>query len=104
MKKVIIHEVGVASLGKLVGTWYAIVGLVVGVISAVAGTVGVIANNNYSILVDVLASIAIVIGSIVIIPVVLFLVGWLYGALMAVVFNVVIKNSGGLAIKTEDVK
>ncbi|MFO0882183.1 MAG: hypothetical protein U0491_01925 [Candidatus Saccharimonadales bacterium] len=38
MQRLVVHKVGVGSLGKLIGTWFAIIGVVVGIISAVVST------------------------------------------------------------------
>lgn len=58
----------------------------------------------YSILTDILVTFAILITGIVIYPLIAFLFGWLYGAVVSLVFNMVIGISGGLEVTTQDVK
>ncbi len=104
MAKITITRVGVGSLAKLVGVWQAVIGLIVGIIAAVAGSVSVITNNNYSTGTDILASIGIVIAAIVIYPLIMFVVGWLQGAIIGIIFNFIISGSGGLEIDTLETK
>ena len=99
-----VKKVGASSLGKLVGTVNALIGLVVGVIMSITATVGVIANNEYSIFADIFISIGLVLLGVIVYPLVMFMFGWIYGALVGVVFNLVIGVSGGLELTTEDEK
>ena len=103
-KKISITKVGVGSLGKLVGTVNAIVALAIGIVASIVTTVGVISNNDYSILVDILTSIGIVLIGVIVYPLIGLMFGWLYGALIAVIWNAVLGVSGGLDITTEEVK
>jgi hypothetical protein len=104
MKKMSIQEVGVASLGKLIGTVHAAIGIVVGSIMGVVTAVGVISNNDYSVIADLLVAVGIMLAGVVIYPALLFIGGWLYGALIALIFNLVLGASGGLELKVQDVK
>lgn len=102
MQRLVVHKVGVGSLAKLVGVWFAIVGLVLGVISAVVSAVSVFANNDYSVLGGVAVAILVVLGWVLVYPVVMFFLGWIQGAIVAVIFNVVISGSGGLSVHVEE--
>lgn len=102
MKELVVRKVGIASLGKLIGTWAAIVGLVFGVIGAISTVVAVVANNDLSVLQDVLYSILALAVGIIVVPLFWFALGWLQGAILAVIFNVVVAGSGGLAIDVEE--
>lgn len=102
MKELVVHKVGVGSLGRLVGTWAAIVGLIVGVLAAIVSVVSVFANNDYSVLGGVFVSVLIVLGWIVLYPVVMFAFGWIQGAIIGLVFNFVVSGSGGLKIQVEE--
>lgn len=93
-----IIKVGVGSLGKLVGTVNAIVALAIGVIGSIVSTVGVISNNDYNLFVDILVAIGITLMGIVVYPLIGFVFGWLYGALIAIIWNAVLGVSGGLDI------
>ncbi len=104
MSKVLVTEVSVSSFGKLVGTVNGVIGLVIGTIGAVVATIALISNYDYSFLSDILLTFAIMLTGIVIYPLIAFLFGWLYGAVIALIFNLVIGISGGLQITTEDLK
>ena len=43
-------------------------------------------------------------GWIIVYPLVMFLLGWIQGAIMAVVFNVVVAGSGGLDLEVAESK
>jgi hypothetical protein len=104
MKKLVVHKVGISSLGKLVGVWAAILGLVVGVIGSVVSVVSVFENNNYSVLGGIGVALLVVLGWVIVYPVVMFVVGWVQGAIVAIVFNVVVAGSGGLTLDVEEGK
>lgn len=102
MKSLTVRRVGVASFAKLFGVWAAILGLLVGVVGAITSTVGVITNNNFSVLGDIGVSIAIIVGWVVVYPLVMFLIGWIQGAIVAIIFNIVVSGSGGLDLIVEE--
>jgi hypothetical protein len=104
MKTISIQHVGVSSFGKLVGTWHAIVGLFTGVFVAISASINFVNTSDLSVFTEVLLSIAIVVGSITLIPVFAFLIGWINGAITALVLNLVVGTSGGLEVDIEDVK
>lgn len=101
MQRMVVHKVGVGSLGKLIGTWFAIVAFVIGVIAAVATTISVFEQNDFSVLAGVGYAVLISAGWVLLYPLVMFAVGWLQGAILAVVFNFVISGSGGLSLHVE---
>jgi cell division protein FtsX len=104
VKNVTITKVGVGSLGKLLGAANAIISLIIGIIAAVVSTISVIANNNYSVLQDVFVALGIVFGYVLVLPLVAFAIGWLYGAIIALVWNVFLGASQGLDIEITDRK
>ena len=102
MQRLVVHKVGVGSLAKLIGVWFAIIGIVVGVISAVVSAVSVFANNSYSFLGGLFVAVLVVVGWVFLYPIVMFFIGWIQGAILAVVFNVVGAGSGGLSVHVEE--
>lgn len=102
MQRLVVHKVGVGSLAKLIGVWFALVGLVIGVISAVVSTVTVFAEYDYSILGGIAVAALLAVGWVFVYPVIMYLVGWIQGAVLAIVFNVVISGSGGLSVHVEE--
>ena len=103
MKELTIRRVSVASLGNLVGVWYAIVGLFVGVISGISTTVSIIDNNpQFSTATDVIVAIGVILGGLVLTPMLFYVWGWLQGAVLAVLFDFVSKHSGGIRVTVDE--
>ena len=100
-ESVVIRKVGISSLGKLVGTVQAIVGLAIGIVGSIIGTVSVVSSSNESVLMNIFYAIGIMLVGIVVYPLIAFLIGWLYGALVAVVLNVVVGISGGIELSVD---
>jgi len=98
MSNITVTKVGVLSIGKLIGTVNLIVGLAVGLIAAVAGTVAYFSAGEYAFFEGLLGSLAIILTAVVLYPLVMFALGWLYGILVAFIFNVVIGVSGGVEL------
>ncbi len=102
MKELVVHKIGISSLGKLLGVWFAIVALVFGIIGSISGVVAVVAHNDFSLLQNIFYSIAILAFGLVVYPMLWFALGWLQGALLAIIFNVVVTGSGGLTMEVEE--
>lgn len=103
MKKVAIKKVGIMSLANLVGTWYAVLGFVTSIFAAVYSVVWVLDSTD-SVLVEIFGGVGVVLGSLILIPLLSYMIGWLYGAFIALILNLVVSAAGGLVIETEDVK
>lgn len=102
MSNITVTKVGVLSIGKLIGTVNVIVGLAIGIIAAIAATVTYLTSNSLGFFEGLLGSLAIVLTAVVLYPLVMFAFGWLYGVLVAFIFNVVIGVSGGVELTTEN--
>ena len=102
-KNVKITHVSASSVGRLVGTVNALFAFATGLIGSVVAISDVVAMNNYSFLMNVGISAAIILGGIVVLPMVAFLFGWLYGALAGFVWNVFLGAAGGVDMTIEDV-
>lgn len=103
-KKINITRIETMSLAKLVGTLNAIIMLAIGIVFSITTTVAVIANNDFGILTDVFTALGIVLIGCLVYPLIGFAFGWLYGALLGLIWNAVLGTSGGLQIQTEEVK
>ena len=101
MSNITVTHVGVKSIGKLVGTVNLIIGLAVGIVGAVGVTISYFANESPKFFEGLLGSLAIFSAGVILYPLVMFLFGWLYGVLVAFIFNVVIGVSGGVELTTE---
>ena len=102
MSNITVTRVGVLSIGKLIGTVNLIIGLAVGLITAIAGTISYLANTTPTVVDGLLASLAIILAAIILYPLVMFAFGWLYGVLVAFIFNVVVGVSGGVDLTVKE--
>lgn len=101
-RSIIVQKTGVSSIGRLIGTVNLIIGLAIGILGSIVAIVNYIAYNSNGILMDIFASIGILLVGVVVYPLFLFALGWLYGALVAFIFNVVIGVSGGVELTVAD--
>lgn len=102
MSNITVTRVGVLSIGKLIGTVNLIIGLAVGLVTAIAGTISYLANATPSVVDGLLASLAIILSAVLLYPLVMFAFGWLYGVLVAFIFNVVVGVSGGVDLTVKE--
>lgn len=101
MSNITVTHVGVRSIGKLIGTVNLIIGLFVGIVAAVGVTISYFASESPKFFEGLLGSLAIFSAGVILYPLVMFLVGWIYGVLVAFIFNAVIGVSGGIELTTE---
>lgn len=104
MKKVIIRRIGVSSFARLIGVAQAIWGLVFGFISMFAAIAAVLTTDDLGVLSKIFGSIGVVLFCLVVIPMIAFLFGWLYGAVLSLVANLFLQTSHGLEIDTDEEK
>lgn len=104
MQKLTVRKVGVTSLGKLVGVWQAIIGLVVGVFGTVVTTVNLFEENSYGLLARIGVAFLVALVWLVVYPLVAFAIGWIQGVILGIIFNVVVSGSGGLSLEVEEAK
>lgn len=101
-KNITITRVGASSIGRLLGTVNAIVALAAGIISSLVAVAGVVSNQNLSIWQDIGVSMLIVVAGVIVLPILSFIFGWLYGALIGVIWNAILGTSGGLDVSIEE--
>jgi len=103
MKLVRVGKLRVGSFAKVVAITQAIFAFIYG-----AGiTLGVIAGqitSKSSVVEDLGVSLGILGLAIIIFPAIAYVVGWVQGAIAAIILNFVFKESNGLEIELEDVK
>ena len=97
-----VTRVGVSSIGRLIGSVNLIVGLVLGFLGSVVAIVYYLDNYSNGVFADIFSSVGILLIGVVIYPLLLFALGWLYGALVALIFNLVIGVSGGVELTVAD--
>lgn len=97
-----LNVVGVraSSVAMFEGTFAAIIGLGIAILFSLESTVELAASTG-----SVLAGMAFGLGagivSIIVLPLIYFGLGWLFGYVHGWVFNVVARNSGGIELKVE---
>ncbi len=104
MRKILIRKLGVGSIAKFVGVANAILALAVGIFTMFGGIAGVLEQDGWSFLTKIFATLGVVIGSLVILPAVAFIWGWLYGAVVALVANLFLQTARGIELDVEDEK
>ena len=92
-----------STLATFEGTFMGIIGLGVAIMHSLRTTVN-IADSTQSVLAGLAFGLATGIVSIIVLPLIYFGIGWVFGALHGFVFNVVAESSGGLVLRTEDEK
>ncbi len=92
-----------STLAVFEGTFMGILGLGVAILHSLRATVDV-ANETQSVLGGLAFGLATGIVSIIVLPLVYFGIGWVFGYLHGFIFNVVAETSGGLVLRLEDEK
>lgn len=96
-----IRRLGVASVAKYVGVAHAILGVIYGFIAMFGGLAVVVEQDQLDVFSKIFASIGAVLIALLVIPGVLFLVGWLYGAVFALIANLILNTSEGIEVDFE---
>lgn len=96
-----VNKIGVGSFARLSGVAYSLVGLVLGLVATVSVSAGQITTSS-SIVKSLGVSLLAFGWGVIIYPIVLFVIGWIQGALIALVLNVVFRESRGLELELED--
>ncbi len=92
-----------STLATFEGTFFGIIGLGVAIMHSLRTTVEV-AESTQSVISGMAFGLATGIVSIIVLPLIYFAIGWVFGALHGFVFNVVAESSGGLVLRVEDEK
>lgn len=101
-KNIRIRKLGVGSVARFVGIAHAIIGFVSGVFVMFAGLVSVVEHDAWSAGQKVGVSLAVVLGSLILLPIIAFLYGWLYGAVLSLVANLFLQTANGIELTVED--
>ena len=103
MRTILIRKLGVGSFAKFVGFANAILGLIYDILLSFGAVAAIVDQDSWNFFAKIGASIGAVMGALVIIPLVSFLVGWLYGAVLALVSNLFLRTANGIELEIEDV-
>ena len=101
-RSIIVQKTGVSSIARLVGTVNLIVALVIGFLGAIVAIISYLGQTSNGVFADIGWSIGILLLGVVVYPIIMFALGWLYGALVALIFNLVIGVSGGVELTVAD--
>jgi hypothetical protein len=95
MVKVELKKIGILSLGKIQAIVMAIIGLIMGILYAIGG----IALSS---VLQINGGIGLALASIIILPIVYGILGFIGGIIGALVFNAAVKVIGGLELDIEE--
>lgn len=104
MKKLTIKRLETLTIAKFVGTVNAIISIVVGLIGSFGAIISIVASNEYGAWESFGLSVALLAAGLILYPMLMFFIGWLYGALMALIFNIFVTFSGGITVDVEETK
>lgn len=104
MRQIIVRKLGVGSVARFLGVASAIWAFVVGIFVMFGGIVSTVEHDQWSVLSKIGATLGVVVGSLVVLPAVAFVWGWLYGAVVSLVANIFLETSHGIEIDIEDRK
>lgn len=101
MKTLTIQKLRVGSFAKVVGITQAVFGFVYGLVLSIGVAAGAISETTG--FVSALGISVLVIGlSVLLIPAVAFVIGWIQGAVAALILNFVFAESNGLDLEVEE--
>ncbi|MBW4061695.1 hypothetical protein HJC99_03960 [Candidatus Saccharibacteria bacterium] len=101
MKKILIRKIGVGSFAKYIGVAAALLAVVEGVFSGIAGSVAIL-SSHWNMWDKLGSTLGLWVLAIVIYPMLAFLLGWLYGAVLALVTNLFLHSANGIELDIED--
>ena len=100
--KMKITAINPISLGTFVGTFYAIIGVFIGLIIAFGSTFAVwFGQASISFLQGLGLGVAVGLFSVILIPIIYFIIGWVQGVVFGFIFNIATSYMGGLEIETK---
>lgn len=103
MKSIRVNKLKVGSFAKVVGITQAVFGFVYGLVLTV-GVASEAINEDTTFVATLGVSLLTLGMSILLLPLFAFVVGWIQGAIMALILNFVFQESQGLELEVEDVK
>ncbi len=104
MKKILVRKLGVGSVGRFIGVASAIWALIIGVFVMFGGIAATLEQDQWSVVSKVFGTLGVVVVSLVILPAVAFIWGWLYGAVVALIANLFLHTAKGIELDVEEEK
>lgn len=97
MKKVTIHKFEIGSVARIVGFYQAILGVILGAVITI-GSAARIFTESSGFLQAFGISAAFAAFAVVLLPALLFIVGWIQGVILAFFLNIIFRESKGLEL------
>ena len=94
----VLKSIGVFSLAKMMGALYATIGFIVGLLFALASVVGAGFAGSGA---EGLLGLVFGVGAVIFLPVFYGIMGFLGGALLSAIYNVVAGMAGGVELNLE---
>ncbi len=100
MKTLTVTKVNIGSVAKVVGTFEAVLGFIVGLVFTISVSADAITSDTT--FVRALGVSVFTLGmSVILFPLISFVVGWIHGLIFGVILNFVFKETKGLELETE---
>lgn len=104
MGKIIVRRLGVASIARFIGVAQAIWGFAIGFIALFGGISAILTQDGLNVFGKIFGSISVVLFCLVVVPLIAFLFGWLYGAILSIVANLFLHTSSGIELDIDNQK
>ncbi|USN96966.1 MAG: hypothetical protein H6797_02120 [Candidatus Nomurabacteria bacterium] len=104
MKKIIIRRLGVGSVARFTGVAQAILGFAASFVALFGGISAVLTQQGWNIFERIFGTIGVALFSLVVIPLIAFLFGWLYGAVLSLIANLFLHTSTGIELDVDSEK
>lgn len=97
----VVRKFGVLSVGKIMGALYALLGFVLGIFAALFSLIGSAVGMMNSDSSTMFGSLFVGVGSIIFLPLVYGILGFIFGLISALLYNVVARFIGGIEIEVD---
>jgi len=104
MKKIMVRRLGVASVAKFIGVIHAIWAFIAGFFVMFGGISAVLTQTDWETFEKIAGTVGVAIASLLVVPLVAFLLGWLYGAIIALIANLFLHTAKGIELDIEEAK
>ena len=97
----VVRKIWVLSAGKITGALYALLGLIFGAIFALFSLLGAAVGVASSQSPDALVGLLFGVGSVIFLPIFYGVLGFIFGLLKALLYNLVARFVGGIEVEVE---
>lgn len=97
----VVRKFGVLSVGKIMGVVYALLGLILGIFTALFSIMGSAIGMMNSDSSALFGGLFVGVGSIIFLPLLYGIIGFIFGLISALLYNVVARFVGGIEIEVD---